>query len=443
MKALARILFSMIAVLVIAAPLNVCAEDDYEEVEVDIKPYDLITVSSDLLRRYNNEKLSRIFFNNDWNPSETYTTLAEVATAYQTSLDDLRAGNAKLTLHFTSNSVISELGSVDISALETLFNAGALISINTSDGTVLRDILGMGESIILFNAYAPEDSWHYLLYRGEELLLPTNNLSFQELMEASIDWTAEIDVDIEEMGAVLKERAASESAWILIQQEDIRDRLDSGNEGRWSIEIFKLEKPPLNDKKDWYRFDFILTSRPEFKKCKEYGPLYECGWYTVSTDFNVKLNDATLYKHIPQPSNQEHTQTISIGIGSGGVNASYSKTYSYTDVTIDTLGTSQVDNRVVWHSKFKKPDFFWLPSVTFVRTTNESYDWEPSMVASVPKCEGLECVKPKICITAEIAYKKLYGKREPLSGYRFDFSSQRFLSEKCYIFGDDGLHNDF
>ncbi|WPL13141.1 hypothetical protein [Thiorhodovibrio litoralis] len=166
MKALIRMLFVVMAVLLIAAPLNVCAEVSYEEVDSDAKPYDLIIVSPSLLRRYNDAKLIKLFSDGQWwDSSETYTTLAKVETAYHDSLEDLRTGNAKLTLHFTSNRVISELGSVDLLALETLFNAGALVSVKTTDGTVLRDVLGMDESIIVFNAYEYEGPMYYLLYR--------------------------------------------------------------------------------------------------------------------------------------------------------------------------------------------------------------------------------------------------------------------------------------
>ncbi|WP_323696495.1 hypothetical protein [Thiorhodovibrio litoralis] len=119
------------------------------------------------------------------------------------------------------------------------------------------------------------------------------------------------------MGAVVIGRAASGSGWQQLDQDDTRFPTVEDNGGRWSIELYKLTSE-TQVKKDWYRFDFRLTSTPKYIGCKSKGSEYHCGWWTDRYDFAAQLSGATLDEWLPRVKNQEHTATFTIGLNLGG-----------------------------------------------------------------------------------------------------------------------------
>ncbi|WPL13139.1 hypothetical protein [Thiorhodovibrio litoralis] len=95
-----------------------------------------------------------------------------------------------------------------------------------------------------------------------------------------------------------------------------------------------------------------------------------------------------------------------------------------------------------WVAEFIKPNFFWTIYPKFAEAVKSVFLWEPTMTAWVPKCEQDLCDRPKICINADIYFKKQwqdfqYMEINPFSHIKA--AEDVFSSEKCYTFGPDGL----
>lgn len=246
-----RILCSILPALVLSFPIG--ANEGDGEQDVAVKPNELIIVGSGQVEFYQNEQMGVLMVEGTAVPDEFFTNLADAAASYTASLSDLASDQAKLTIYFASNEILANLSEADVAALQQLAAAGAIVGVNSADGSRLKELLGIPEDRLLIDGIGQGTSAIYLIYGSNELLLPVEGLSPLEILEAVFAWAEEIDKEAISRGA---------SPWEAIGNREFK-RFDK-NEIRLLAELYKL---PSRSDADFYRFDFSLASVVKDYKC--------------------------------------------------------------------------------------------------------------------------------------------------------------------------------
>lgn len=351
----------------------------------------LVIVSPGSVDVYLNAQIANLMNGQAATPDYHFANLSEISASMTPFLADLAMKKLRLTIYFTGNDVLSGLDSAGIEALKQLAAVGAVLAVGNPDGSVLRNVLGMDSSRNLTGEPGSGTSAIYLLYGTDELLLPLEGMSVRDILTSIFKWIVEVDE---------KEQTRDGSPWTALRGTvdwRINNYFSDNNTARFLMEAYKLAS---TDVKDWYRFDFSLTSTISSYGCG-FGSL-SCGWYTTDADLSAELfYGAQLYEYMPTGTLSNRTETLSIGgtlnPSGPGLTAGYTKTFSSPDMSIRDI-TNFSTNTAAWDLSFNGPDYRWWPFITEPASVARStYTWQPSLVAHVPAGKrGVICVKPKI-----------------------------------------------